>query len=264
MNEEYHTKLQQELEAYHYHKDYVHSVDGLSIDIPMIYNDASSIMYFMPISIKKAMNFIQDKRIKPVSIFMDTTLLAINIFKYRKSAAGSFNEFTFSIPVMMNRIFNIPILPLIFDQRFKKLGFYVIQLGASNILGRRHIEDIWGYPTYKKDLDISITSHKGRVTSMIKDNNEKVIEISESLPINSQFKFGRKKFSTYFTYNQELRCVRLNTFLYGKTWVRTKDFFIKIGNNEIGNMLKELGVKRKIATTFYPYAVEIADKAISI
>ena len=116
MNKDHYLKLQEELKKYPYKRDYLHSVDGIDIDIPMVYGDASSIMYFMPMSIKKAMDFIPDKRVKPVAIFNDTTLLAINVFEYRQSKVGPFNEFTFSIPVMMDAKFNIPVLPLIFDQ----------------------------------------------------------------------------------------------------------------------------------------------------
>ncbi|MBI2475811.1 MAG: hypothetical protein HYV67_01035 [Candidatus Taylorbacteria bacterium] len=264
MNKEYYSKLKRELQFYPYHRDYVHRVNGVDIDIPMIYEDASAVMCLMLVDIKKVINFIHNKRAKPVSVFMGKTLLAINVFEYRESAVGAFNEFTFSVPIMMDGKFNIPILPLIFDQRFSKLGFYVIQLGASNDLGRKHIEDIWGYPTYKNNLNISLTQDNGRLTSTIKENNDNILTISESLPKNSKFKFQRKRFNTYFMCNKELRHVELNTLLFCKTWIGNRDFKITIGDHEIGNILNELGIEKKIATVFYPNAVEIAGKAISV
>lgn len=264
MNKEYYIKLKKELAAYPYHRDYVHSVDGIGIDIPMIYGDASSVMYFMLVDTKKVMNFIHDKRVKPIPLFKNKALLAINVFEYRESAVGAFNEFTFSVPIMMDGKFNIPILPLIFDQSFSKLGFYVIQLGASNDLGRKHIEDIWGYPTYKNNLDISIVNKNGRVTSIIKENDDNILTISENLPKNQNFNLKRKKFNTYFSHGKELRRVELHTFLSEKMWTGGRDFEIKIGNHEIGDILSVLGVGKKIATVFYPNAIEIAGKAISV
>lgn len=264
MNKEYYTRLQKELELYSYHKDYVHLIDGISIDIPMIYGDASSMMYFMLVDAKKVMNFIHDKRIKPILVFPNKTLLAINVFEYRESAVGEFGEFTFSVPIIMDGRVNIPIVPLIFDQSFSKLGFYVIQLGASNDLGRRHIEDIWGYPTYKNNLDISIMNDNGRVTATIKENNNNILTISENLPKNLNFKFKRKKFNTYFSHGKELRKVELSTFLFDKTWIGSNNFEIKIGNHSLGNILSELGVGKKFATAFYPNAIEIAGTAISV
>lgn len=264
MNEEYSEKLQKELRRYPYRVDYVHPTCGIGIDIPMIYGDASSMMYFMLVDTEKVMNFIHDKRIKPVSVFPGKTLLAINIFEYRKSAVGGFGEFTFSIPVMMDAKFNVPILPLIFDQSFSKFGFYVIQLGASNDLGRKHIEDIWGYPTYKNNLDISIVNNNGRVTSTIKEGNDIILAIAENLPKKQNFELKKKKFNTYFSHGEELRQVELNTFLFEKMWIEGRDFEIRIGSNKLGGILKELGVEKKIATVFYPNAVEIASKAISV
>lgn len=264
MNKKYFEKLQEELKNYPYHRDYVYSVDGIKIDIPMIYGDASSMMYFMLVDTKKVMNYIHDKRIIPVSIFPGKTLLAINIFEYRKSAVGGFGEFTFSVPIMMDNKFNVPILPLVFDQSFSKLGFYVIQLGASNDLGRKHIEDIWGYPTYKNNLDISISNNNGRVTSTIKEGNNVILAISENLPKNLSFKLKRKKFNTYFSCGKELRQVELNTILFEKMWIGGRDFNISIGSHEIGDILKELGVEKKMATVFYPNAIEIAGKAASV
>ncbi len=264
MNKEYFAKLKEKLAGYPYRRDYVHTVDGIDIDIPMIYGDASSVMYFMLVDTKKIMNFIHDKRVKPVPIFKNKTLLAINVFEYKESAVGAFNEFTFSVPIIMDGKFNIPILPLIFDQSFSKLGFYVIQLGASNDLGRKHIEDIWGYPIYKNNLDISIVNNNGRITSTIKENNDNILTISENLLKNTNFKLKRKKFNTYFSYGKELRWVELNTFLFDKIWIGERDFDIKIGNHEIGNILSELNVEKKIATVFYPNAIEIAGKAVSV
>lgn len=264
MNEEYSEKLQEVLVGYPYRVDYVHQTCGIGIDIPMIYGDASSVMYFMLVDTEKVMNFIHNKRIKPVSIFPGKTLLAINVFEYRKSAVGGFSEFTFSVPIIMDGKFTVPVLPLIFDQSFSKLGFYVIQLGASNDLGRNHIEDIWGYPTYKNNLDISIVNDHGRVTSTIKEGNDDILIISENLPKNSIFKLKRKKFNTYFSRGKELRKVELNTFLFEKMWIGQRGFDIKIGDHELSDILKKLGVKKKIATVFYPNAIEIAGKAVKI
>ena len=153
---------------------------------------------------------------------------------------------------------------MIFDQSFIKLGFYVIQLGASNDLGRKHIEDIWGYPTYKNNLDISIANNNGRVTSTIKENDVNILTISENLPKNPSFKLKRKEFNTYFSCGKELRQVNLNTFLFEKMWVGGRDFEIKVGNHEISGILSELGVEKKIATIFYPSAIEIAGKAVLV
>lgn len=259
MNREYYSILKEKLKKYPYEVDYVHSVDGVNINIPMIYGDASTVVHFFLVDIKKAKNFIKDERIKPIAVAPGKTLLAINTFEYRELKSGSFEEFTFSIPVRFGKVLNIPLIPLIFDQVFKNSGFYVIQLGASNDIGRRHIEDIWGYPTYKNNLDISLSIQNNRITSTIADGDDLILEISEDLP-NKQSKFQKRKIETYFKKGDDLRNVKLETLLFSTLWLGKRNLDVKLGNHELSNMLRELGVEKKVATVFYPNAVEIAAK----
>jgi hypothetical protein len=260
MKNEYYLKLQKELENYPYKSDYVHKVGGINIPIPMIYGDATSVMHFFIVETKMVKQFIKDKRVKPISIFLNKTVLAINIFEYRKSAVGHFNEFTFSIPIMLDAKINLPIFPLIFDQRFDKLGFYVLQLGASNDIAREHIEKIWGYPTYKNNLDVSLSTENGYINSIIQEKGNNILTISERSPKKQNFKLQRKKFNSYFLYDNELRQVELNTLLFSKMWLGRRDFKIEIGDHQISEILRKLNIKTKIATVFYPYAIEIASR----
>ncbi len=257
----YYSRLQKELESYPYRSDYIHSVSGIDIKVPMIYKDATSIMYFFVVETSKVMVFIKDKRIRPISIFRNRTLLAINVFKYRESEVGSFNEFTFSVPVMVGSKMSISFFPLILDQIFSKFGFYVIQLGASNDVGRKHIEDIWGYPTYQNNLNISLDIENGYLDSIIQDHDKNILTMSESLPKIFDLKFQKKRFNSYFIYGNELRQVELNTLLFRKMWLGKRDFKIEIGDHPVSEILKKINIRTKIATVFYPYAIEIAGRA---
>lgn len=261
MNQEYKSLLEKELKLYPYRKTGVRRVNGIDIDMPMIYEDVSSIMFFLLADASKAAKYINNNRVKPILIFKNTTLMAINIFNYRKSAVGAFNEFTFSIPVTVDSNFNIPILPLIFDQSFRKFGFYVVQLGASNDLGRKHIIDLWGYPTYKNNLDITLSYDEGRVFSSIKEGDEIIIEASEGFSKIADYKFEKKKFNTYFTSNNKLHHVELDTLLCSKIFFGKRDFRIEFGDHELSDLLVNFDVGKKMFSGFYPNAVEIAGEA---
>ena len=47
MNQEYKSLLEKELKLYPYRKTGVRRVNGIDIDMPMIYEDVSSIMFFL-------------------------------------------------------------------------------------------------------------------------------------------------------------------------------------------------------------------------
>lgn len=265
MYNEYHAFLEKKLTEYPYKKDYTHDFEGIKIDIPMVYEGASTIMHLMPIKIEDARKFIPDNRVKPVCLLPGVTLLAINIFDYRKCATGPYNEFTFSVPVRFEPKVNLPVLPLIFDQSFSNFGFYVIKLGATNTPSRGHIVDIWGYPTYEKDLDIELRVTDTCVLGAIREDGVSILEIEEALPQDMKCKFTQKHFNTYFAHNDTLRHVELNTLLFEKMWLGNKNFSIKIGEHKIGQILKDLKVgDKKIATIFYPAAIEIAGRANTV
>ncbi len=262
MYNNYRTFLEKKLAEYPYKKDYTHDFQGIKIDIPMVYEGASTIMHLMPIRIEDARKFIPDTRVKPVALFPGVTLLAINIFDYQKCATGPYNEFTFSVPVRFNPTLNLPTLPLLFDQSFSNFGFYVIKLGASDAPSRGHIVDIWGYPTYENDLDIELEVTDTHVLGAIREGGVSILEIKEDLPQNMKCKFTQKHFNTYFAYRDTLRHVELNTLLFEKMWFGNKNFSIKIGEHKISQILKDLGVgNKKLATIFYPSAIEIAGRA---
>lgn len=263
MENNYTLKLLKELNNFLYKIDYIHTVDNVDIKIPMIYKGASSIMFFFIVPTVNILNFFKNDKVKPVTFLKKWSFVAVNIFKYRKSEVGAFNEFTFSIPVMIGSYKNTSVLPLIFDQFFSSFGFYVVQLGASNDIGRRHIEDIWGYPTYKNNLSIEYNVESNHLSSMIKEGSRNILTISESLP-NKKLKFQQKKFKSYFTHESELRQVELNTLLFTKMWKRSNDFKIEFGDHPVSDILKSMGVKKKIFTVYYPYAIEIAGKVKKI
>ena len=237
--------MTKDFKKWHDKKDYIHKVQGLEIDIPMIYEDLSSIMFFFPVKFSLAKEYINDEEVHLVRFNKNMTLMAI----------------TFSFPVMKQKNKAVPLLPLIFDQKFKNFGFYVIKLGASNYIGRKHINDIWGYPTFDKDLDINFSNNNGLISCHIKDGNNLILSISESFPQVLKAKYKAKKFNTFFRYNNELRGVELNTLLFIKYFIGKRDFCMKIGNHRIAYILKDLEIKNKIATVYYPNAIEMAGRA---
>lgn len=265
LDEKYQSRLKKEFSLHPPLRTGIKRIEGISIEIPMVYKDVKTIMYFLTADADKVNKYINNKNIKPVLIFRNKTVLAINVFEYKESAVGTFNEFTFSIPVMLGAKFSVPIFPLILDQIFNKFGFYVLQLGASSNLGRKHIEEIWGYPTYKNNLEINLGSDGADVTASIKENDKKILGISETLlDGGSNYKFAKKKFKTYFTSGHELRSVKLDVFTYYRIWIGERNFKIETGNHEISSILKQLNIGKKLATIFYPNAIEIAGEALPI
>lgn len=194
-------KILKEFSKHPYKLDYVHSVEGCDIDVPMIYKDARVAMFLFPVSMSTASKYINNTKFQLVSFSPGKTLLAVNIFEYLDNPAGPFGEFTFSFPVVNKTKKVLPLIPIIFDQLYKDFGFYVIQLGASTDMGRKHIEDIWGYPTYNNNLNISLSDKGNTVKASIYEGDELIFSASEYLSENRKPKFQRKNYQTFLRLN---------------------------------------------------------------
>lgn len=232
-------------------------VMGKDIDVPVKYLDGSVFMIFFPISFKKAKDLLQSNRLTPVRLMGDRCVLGITIFEYRDSPVGPYNEFTFSIPVMIDSKFHAPILPIVFDSFFKNFGYYVILLGADTDIARKHIDEIFPYPTFNKNVSISLNEKNGRLFAGIKDEKEEIASFDFILP--GSYTFAEKKYNTYYKKNNKIYRVKLDTFLYWRQMFRMKDLRFSLGDHEISAMLKGLHISSKpLLGIHYKKTIEIA------
>ncbi|MEA2088825.1 MAG: hypothetical protein U9O55_03240 [Patescibacteria group bacterium] len=236
---------------------------GKQIDMPFKYSDASAVMAFFPISYKKANDMIGNDRLKPVSILRGKSVVGITIFEYRECPIGPFCEFTISIPVIHDSKIRVPIFPLLFDSMFKNFGFHVIMLGANSDIARSHIEEIFGYPTYHKNIDISIAEQDKYLFASLSCNDKNIISFKGKTP--KKYKPMKKKFNTYYLRNNDIFRVKLDTMVFLGRSKGKKSSIFDFGNHEISEILKSLDIENNcLEIVHYKKAVEIAGGAEKI
>lgn len=250
--------LEEEVKKYRYTPEYQVEVAGLKIDVPVKYADASAFMVLFPISMEKAKNLLKSSRLTPVSILKGRAVLAITFFDYRESPVGPYHEFTFSIPVVVDSKINIPILPLIFDSLFPSFGYHVVLMGADSGISREHIEKLFPYPTFDKNLMIDLHVDGSELSAIIKDGGEEIILVRQVLPI--AYKLGKKGYNTYYTRGGFIFKVRLQTFSYSAKIRKVNNFQVKLGSHQISSLLREMciNIDEPVTSIFYKKAVEIA------
>lgn len=260
MNEiEMKEKLESLLTEFDFSPKYQVNVMGRKIDVPIKYSDASAFMVFFSISFKKAKEILNSSRLSPVRIIGNKCLLGITFFNYRDCPVGPYHEFTLSIPVVVDTIFNIPIIPILFDSMFKNFGYYVILMGIDTDIARKHIEQIFPYPLFDKNISISLRENGKYLLADINDNGEKVISMRSSLP--NKYKLEKKGFNTYYSKDDRIYKVRLNVFSYNKTMFRKKDLHLKFGDHKISKMMKGLDITPKpFMGIYYKNAIEFVNE----
>ena len=258
MNEiEMKKRLETLLKDFNYVPEYQVDVMGKKVDVPVKYSDASAFMIFFPISLGKAKDFLRSDRLAPVSILGGRCVLAVTFFNYYDCAIGPFQEFTFSIPVMVDSKFNIPILPIIFDSVFSNFGYNVILIGTNSDISRKHIEKIFPYPSFDKNISTNLNEKDKHLSANIKNGTDEVISVS--LDLQGNYKMSKKRYNTYYTRDNKIYRVRLNTFLFWEKIIEMKNLRLNFGNHEISRIFEKLDVNPKpIASVYYKKAIEIA------
>lgn len=238
-------------------------VQGKKVDIPVKYTDASAFLVFFSASASKAQNFLKSKRLLSVKISPNRCLFGVTFFDYRDCPVGPYHEFTFSIPVMVDSKFNIPLIPIIFDSLFPNFGHNVILMGADTYVARKHIEQIFPYPLVDRDTPISLREDNGILSASINDDGNNIISVKHKLP--KSYKFENKKYNTYYEKDDKIYRVRLNTFSYQAKMFNNKDSSVILGDNETSKIFKELEISPKpILCVYYKQAIEIATKGEEI
>lgn len=236
---------------------------GKKIDMPFKYSDASAMMAFFPISYKKANDIIGNDRLKPVSILRGRSVVGITFFEYRECPVGPFREFTISIPIIHDLKIRIPIFPLLFNSMFKNFGFHVIMLGANSDIAREHIEKIFGYPTYHKNIGIHIKEQDGNLFADLNDGDKNIISLKENTP--KKYKPIKKNFNTYYLKDDNIFRVKLNTVVLSGRSKGKKNSILNFGNHKISEILKNLDIENNcFEIIHYKKAIEIAGSAEKI
>ena len=251
-------KLEEMFRKHGYSSKYQVDVMGRKVDVPVKYSDASALMVFFSISLKKAKNLLNSERLTPVSIFGNKCLLGITFFDYRDCPVGPYHEFTFSIPVLVDSKFHIPFLPIIFDSFFKNFGYYVILMGTDSDISRKHVEQIFPYPILKRIISVDFDKGVNSLIVNVKDGHDEVMSISAELP--KDYRLERKGYNTYYSVGDKLYKVRLTAFSWQGGLSNIKNFEFTLGSNDISRKLKELEVSMQPLKGFYhKIATEVLD-----
>ena len=229
------------------------------INVPVKYK-TQSIMGFFPISTKKAVEFINNKRLKPVEFSWGKSLIGITLFNHIECPVGPYKEIAFSIPIIRDTKISIPFINILFNNKLKNFGFYSFMLTGSTDIGREHAEKIWGYPFYNKIIDVFLeeTESSFNILAEAKEKQEKVF--SMVVMKTKKNKVTKKDYQTYFFKNEKLIKVELNTIGISGYSLKKDSGKLELGNHEISNILGSLEINLiPLETLYYREAIKIAN-----
>ncbi|MFH1202236.1 MAG: hypothetical protein V1674_05040 [Candidatus Omnitrophota bacterium] len=228
-----------------------------TVDVPVKYG-TQAIMGLFPISTKKATNFINNTRLKPVEFSFGTSLVSITIFNHIVCPVGPYREIALSIPIIHDTKISVPLIPFLFNKFIKNFGFYSFLLTANTTIGREHAEKIWGYPFYNKNIEVQIEENDSGFSVLAEEKLEKVFSLS--VEKTNKEKIIKRDYQTYFLKDDKLINVELNTIGISGYSLDKKSGKLELGFHEISKILQNLSIDlTPLETIYYREAIKIAN-----
>lgn len=126
---------------------------------PTFYNDVTCAMGIFFCSYEKACELVGKTlgpKVKPVRMSLSRSLVAFSCYEYKQVMnVAPYNEIAMTIPVMVDPMVNVPLLPMIADNMFSKLGYYVFGMPVTSKENQIRGNKIWGLPKVTQDIDIT-------------------------------------------------------------------------------------------------------------
>jgi hypothetical protein len=195
-------------------------------------------------------------------VWGDRAFFEITIFNYKESPVGAYGEHTFSIPVVRKDsvLSYLPLLPMILKPSVSKLNHLVTLMGVSNDISRKHIEILFPYSLFEKNLSMEIKEdiNNNHIIAKISFEQEDVLSARVEMP--KRFKIKKENVRTAFEKGGELFQVDLNVFAYIGTSLYPNLSAIKLGaNSPFEEYVSDIHLDPKpILAIYYKHAIEIA------
>jgi hypothetical protein len=234
-------------------------IGGITINVPVKYK-TQAITGFFPIATKKAVGFINNKRLKPAEISWGKSLVGITLFNHIECPVGPYKEIALSIPIFRDATLTIPMFSILLNNALKNFGFYSFLLTGSTDIGREHAEKIWGYPFYNKNIEVLLEDGASHfyISATEKTKQEKIFSMNVA-KIKKE-KNTKKYYQTYFFKNDKLIKVTISMAGFTVSSMRKNIGKLELGKHEISDILGNLEIDlTPIQTVYYGEATKIAD-----
>ncbi len=125
---------------------------------PTFYSDVTCAIGIFLCSYEKAHLLVSKTfgpKVKPVKITNQRSLVVFSCYEYKNVMnVKPYNEIAMTLPIMVDPLANIPLLPMIMDKMFSKFGYYVFGMPVTSKENQIRGNKIWGLPKVTQEIDI--------------------------------------------------------------------------------------------------------------
>ncbi len=122
---------------------------------PTFYGDVKCAIGIFHCDFEKARAIMPHPKVKPVRMTFDRALVIFSCYVYRNVlGVAPYNEIAMTIPIMVDPLVNVPVLPMVAGNLFKEFGYYVFHMPVTSKENMLRGVKIWGLPKEVEDIDI--------------------------------------------------------------------------------------------------------------
>jgi hypothetical protein len=144
---------------------------------PTFYGNVTQSVGIFLCSYEKAQKLMPAKTLKPVKMGGGKTLVIFSCYEYANvNQIACYNEIAMTIPVLHNPVVNIPVLPMLASNAFKKFGYFVFSMPVTSLENKIRGNKIWGLPKVTQKIDFTMQDNM-RICSAYEESGEKYFEL---------------------------------------------------------------------------------------
>jgi len=216
---------------------------------PTLYGDVTCAIGIFMCSYEKAAKMMLHPSIKPIRMPKGRSLVVFSCYIYKNVlGVAPYNEIAMTIPVMVDPVVNVPVLPMILPI-FNKFGYYVFSMPVTSLENQLRGLNIWGLPKVVQDIELA-EKDGDCVTTAKEESGETYFELSvpmEGTPTNFDVKsnlysrMGDELLQSQTCFNGEFKVTKHMDQLFKKGATPDREY-LKIGDTPSGKVLKELEI----------------------
>lgn len=218
---------------------------------PTFYGDVTCAIGIFMCSFKQAKKMMPHPKIKPVRMTLDRSLVIFSCYIYKNVMnVAPYNEIAMTIPVMVDPVINMPVLPMITDI-FKEFGYYVFSMPVTSLENQIRGRKIWGLPKVVQRIDIEDEGGDCAIRAFEEDSEEQYFELKvpkegdpEDFDVCSWLysRLGNELLQSQTCFKSTFNVNKNMEILLKKNATPDRQY-LKIGDSPSGRMLQQLGIE---------------------
>ena len=176
--------------------------------------------------------------------------IVIACYDYRQTSIGPYGEVAIVWPVVRAKRRPPPLLPLLLESRWPKLGWWVRHLPVTERIALDAGRTLWGYPKFLADIEFRWQDSVRTCALEVDGSRILRLEVDTRMPARPQ----RFTATSYTVLGDELLTTRIDVDAVGLKQSRRGRADLSLGPHPIGRELAELGMQlgRPVDVRWFP------------